>query len=297
MKKSNKQLKLPSFFDLIKQSLVTLKENLKLFLKLIGAAILAFVMLVLVFAVIFLILILPSADFKSLLDFFINNNNLPNLSETLSLLIIIIIILFAIFSYLIQIWIQAALVSLVKAIIDKDKKISIKNIILKSKRFVLPLFIINLILTFLIIGGYALFLVPGVLFSIWFGFTTFVMVDENKFGFRAILTSADYVKGNTIKVFTRWLLFGALSWVIGGLAPIIFEKIGMDLLGFIYSILFTLFIGPLSIIFGFIFFRKLKEQKPEFKHDFSKSRILKYIGISSFGYLLFVAIILILSSF
>jgi hypothetical protein len=71
----------------------------------------------------------------------------------------------------------------------------------------------------LIIGGsFLLFIIPGVLFSLWFSLALYVFVFENLKGARALHKSRAYVEGHTFEVFIRLfelgLLLGILAWIM-----------------------------------------------------------------------------------
>lgn len=79
---------------------------------------------------------------------------------------------------------------------------------------------------FLVLGGVFLFLLPGILFSVWFSFALFVLVGGGARGMNALAASRDLFRGRFWPVFGRLLLLGllngAVSWVpfVGGIASL-----------------------------------------------------------------------------
>lgn len=76
---------------------------------------------------------------------------------------------------------------------------------------------VSLAVVFITTGGYLLFFIPGVVFSVWFAFSFFVLVKEGEKGMRALLKSREYVRGRWPQVFVRlfvvWLFSSLLSAV------------------------------------------------------------------------------------
>lgn len=57
-----------------------------------------------------------------------------------------------------------------------------------------------------IIAGYVLFVIPGIIFSVWFSFTEFIVIREEAGGTNALLLSKKYVGGKWWSVFWRLLV-------------------------------------------------------------------------------------------
>ena len=76
------------------------------------------------------------------------------------------------------------------------------------------------ILSFLITsGGFLLFVIPGVMFSVWFVFSQYVLFNEGKRGVTALLQSREYVRGYfwqvTLRILFIALIAAALSSISG----------------------------------------------------------------------------------
>ncbi len=99
-----------------------------------------------------------------------------------------------------------------------------------------------------ILAGFILFVVPGIIFSVWFIFSTYMFVFEGKRGGAALSASRQLVKGYWWPVFGRYFLLMLLSMVIS-LIPILGDPINF------------LFIVPFCAIFGYFIYQDLKRAK------------------------------------
>jgi hypothetical protein len=125
-----------------------------------------------------------------------------------------------------------------------------------------------------------LFLIPGVIFMVWFAFAQFILPNEGVKGMNALLKSKEYVKGYWVDVFGRlfivWLISGAI-----GMVPII---------GPILSILFM----PFMMIFIYLIYEDLRSIKGDVAYSSSTGEKFKWIGISTLGYVIVPLIIIAL---
>lgn len=262
----------PGFVDLLKQSWNIYKANFKIFVKLVALSI-AFLLLVVLCGAVLLALLAQGG---------------------FSLVLIIVAIVSVIIIMVTQVWVQISLLLAVKSILAGEETSSARVLLSKAKPFILPFVVLSLITMFITLGGYMLFVIPGVLFAIWFSFSMFVLVEEKWRGMEALLASRDYIKGYVLKVFVRWLLFGIIAWLITSLVPIIFEVLDLAWIGTVYSVAVGLFVGHLTIVFGYLLFRAVKAHKPKLSVDISRRRKLKYFAVSLAGYIILVGGIIFL---
>lgn len=100
------------------------------------------------------------------------------------------------------------------------------------------------LLSGILLTGFALGVLPGILFAVWFSFAMYVLLEEDHRGMDALLASLEYVRGhwwNTFgKLLVLWLISAAVS-----LVPFI---------GQVISLLFA----PLFMLFLLAMYRDLK---------------------------------------
>lgn len=148
------------------------------------------------------------------------------------------------------------------------------------------------LLVIIIAGGFLLFIIPGILFSIWFSLAIFILVFEEKKGFNALFRSKHLVSGKFWGALVRFL---ALGLIIGlGLflvfALIIFgieNKQIEDQLSEVIGYFLQLFILPFFLIYGFLIYNNLKEIKAEVIYEEpARSKKAKYVIPGILGILL-----------
>ena len=115
----------------------------------------------------------------------------------------------------------------------------------------------QILIIFLVeIGGFALFVIPGIFLAVALSFVGVVLVLENISGFNAIYKSREYVRGYWWKVFSRMFVIGvptllllAAFFIIGKDYQIIFNALQIALSAFLF---------PLEIIYIVKLYQQLK---------------------------------------
>ncbi|HEX9503663.1 MAG TPA: hypothetical protein VF974_05070 [Patescibacteria group bacterium] len=148
-----------------------------------------------------------------------------------------------------SIWIQVALL---EAVINN---IGFKESFKIAKGKVVSYLITSLIAGLIVFLGFIIFIVPGIIFIVWYGFAAIVVVAEGLRGMAALRQSKSYVKG-------RW---GAVAWRLA--APIL----GLFLLQIIIALVFDRQIGgiirlivsflaiPFLIAYHYLLYKNLKD--------------------------------------
>ena len=134
----------------------------------------------------------------------------------------------------------------------------------------LTVFILSLLV---VVGGFALFIIPGIVISTYVSLTIFVFLFEEKRGFDALVKSAWYVRHfwwdilarHVISVMIYTGLFIVFSFVVGT---------ALYLLGFnqhVYAFLRDLFIylglAPFTVIYSYLVYKDIKEVKGHSEPD------------------------------
>ena len=182
--------------------------------------------------------------------------------------------------------------SLLYAIKDS---IGIKEAFKKGFKIIIPYVWIAFLVGFITIGGFVFLIIPGILFSIWLGFATYILVFEGRKGMSAILRSKDLVSGKWWSVFWRFL---AISLILIGIILIIFIPIffllwatgNIDLAEPIVdavNYIIQFFVTPFSLIYGVLIYKNLRDIKKEIPYQEPTSkRKIKYILIGVIGFML-----------
>lgn len=225
------------------------------------------------------LLYIGSVPLLLLFSFFISIFVLGFMKVSMSSIVTIVtIILFLVLIYVFSIW---AMLATLYAIKDNDEKIGIIKSYSRGWSKLFSFWWVMLLFSFIFIGGSVLFIIPGILFAVWFFFAPYILIDENLKGMDALMKSKEYVKGRWWGVFGNALVISVLYLIIAGAVIIIMLSIGFPKDSKIISLaLITVgvFITPFIWAYLFSLYKSLKETRGEFVSNLKKGRI-KFIII------------------
>lgn len=204
-----------------------------------------------------------------------------------------------------SLWVSVALLYAVKG---RSEGAGAKRALAQGWKKILPYWWVVILSNLIIWGGFVLFVVPGVIFSIWFSLALYALVSENLGGMNALLRSKQLVAGYWWGVFWRLLVLGAV--LIALMAPILAAFIATGAAGFLLFGLseaqaeqfspigeFLVTVGRLlvsvfGVIFGFLLYEDLKRVKgnPKFETP-SVGTKWKHLAIGIVGIVVFMAIL------
>lgn len=154
--------------------------------------------------------------------------------------------------------------ALLSAIITEEKQ-TVGGAYKKATNLLFSLVWISTLTGLTVLGGFFLFLIPGLLLMFWLIFPAYILVAENRRGMSALVQSWRYVKGYWLSVFWRFLVAGlilfVLFFIIGfviGFVTVLSEWPLID----IFILPFQYFLAtPLIIIYTYGIYRALKQIK------------------------------------
>ncbi len=161
-----------------------------------------------------------------------------------------------------------------------DESLSIKDALEKGGQKIWAFIWLYSLLGYIVPGGFLLFLIPGVLFLVWFAFAQFILPNEDEKGMNAILKSKEYVKDYWFDVLLRLFVI----WL---------ASIGIGIIPLVGSILSILFV-PFEMIFIFLIYEDLRSLKGDVSYPSSAGEKFKWIGISTLGFVVIPLIIIVL---
>ncbi len=186
-------------------------------------------------------------------------------------------------------WAQAAIMLTIV-----NPQLGVGNTMKQAFHFMLSYWWLSILTGLLTTGAFILFLVPGIIFSIWFSLAIFILLSENVHGLQALLKSKAYIRGYWWAVLGRNLLFSVsiglpyllIAWGLGKInAGVILGAVD-----FILSFTFV----PFALCFNYAIYLDLKRLKGA---DLQVSQKKAGIIIAAIlGWLLIPVIILIISS-
>lgn len=189
----------------------------------------------------------------------------------------------------IQMWGSVALIT---SSVSKEK-LSFSDAYKKSWKKITPFFTVNLFVGCILLGGTFLLVIPGIIFSICFIFSSYVYLVDDVKGFKAIMASREIVKGHWWFVFWRLFLVGLIGGLIYLFLTLILKLFGFDTESFGPSIILSVISSIFSVFylcFTAQLFLNLRNVKGKYNVDVSiKSKVI-YTIIGIIGILGIVAV-------
>ena len=152
----------------------------------------------------------------------------------------------------------------------KNPDLGLGELLKEGWRKIIPYWWIIFLQGIIISAGYALFFIPGLIFSVWFSLAMFIFIAEDIKGMDALLKSKEYVKGYWGSVFWRLIFLLIVSYLIIFLFSIFRFAIGLPNSHSLSQGLLSLFEGlidliilPVSIIYIYRIYFYLKKIKKD----------------------------------
>ncbi len=148
----------------------------------------------------------------------------------------------------------------------------------KGGRYILSGLWIVLLASLIILGGYMLFIFPGVVLGVILSLSLMVLVSEKSRGFLALFKSMEYIRGFGIEVFGRFLFLGLVGLIITlviNLPVLVIDfyyliiqgheylPLWVEILSEIIGAIALILIIPLTISYGYLIYKHLRESKGE----------------------------------
>lgn len=271
---------LPGAFAILKQALVLYKQRLEIFLGVMLGPILIQITIIIIASRLVDIVIRRGGilEFKPFSFRFSENE-----------MIVLEIIFFLIF-FLSQTWMQTALLYAIK---DSQEGISVIEAYRKGWGKIASYLWTSFLMGLITMGGFLFFILPGIIFAIWFSLTKFVLIAEDFKGMDAIVKSYEYVRGKFGSVFWRFFFISVLYFIAALIFIITFALLKIS---FISGPIIELFFTPLLTIYSFLVYRNLKNIKGEIVFTPTGKRKAFFIFIAIVG-ILVIPIILFIYNF
>lgn len=192
----------------------------------------------------------------------------------LSLLFFALIILVA----LINFWIGLAVIRTVADAYEEKPILAVKDELMAVRFAILPAIGASLLAGLAVFGGMILFIIPGIIFMVWFAFSTYAIILDKHGAMESLRMSKALVKGRWWEAFSRMaipalvfifaaiILQGIIAIPIGFLLTMIEEgTIAFTLVSSLLTIIMLLFgalLTPLASAVSTILYLELKRTRP-----------------------------------
>jgi len=142
----------------------------------------------------------------------------------------------------------------------------------QGKPLILPLLWLMIVTCFIIFGGYMFFIIPGLVFTLWFLFAQLILADGRGVGMDALLSSRALGKGHWLGILGRFIVVWLASVVVSAI----------PILGIVLSLLFT----PFMLIYICQMYEDLKEMRGEEAFLPHPGESWRLVGAAVMGYLI-----------
>lgn len=170
---------------------------------------------------------------------------------------VLAIIFFVIFFLVFQGWSILALIYAIK------EESGILQAFQQSRHIFFSFLWIGFLSSLIILGGFFMGIIPGIIFSIWFIFSAYLLVDKNLKGFNALLKSKEYVKGYWWGIVGRSLASSLFIILINVFVYLVISLIINKEVGELARNIANVILMPFSVVFMFFLYRNLVALKPE----------------------------------
>lgn len=148
---------------------------------------------------------------------------------------------------------------------ETDKTVSAKEVFSKTKHLVWPYFIVTLVSGILVLLWSILFIIPGIIFAIYYTFSALIVIYENKKPWQSIQESKALVKNYWWATFGRLFFIGVIISIISFGLTLIGDQMPEKSLYFaVWNVLtqiLMVIISPIFIVYSYLLYKNLKEVK------------------------------------
>jgi len=182
----------------------------------------------------------------------------------------------------IQIWAQTALLYAIK---DSQEKIGIFKSYKNGWFKILPYLWLSLLVGFVVNGGTLLLIVPGIIFSIWFSLSGFVLISEDIGGMNAMLKSREYIRGKWWNTLWKFIFIWIVVLLISLIPAVILVLLKNYIAMVVGEIIIGILLAPLMITYTFLVYSNLRAFKGNVTVTASKGRKAWFIVVAILGIL------------
>jgi len=139
---------------------------------------------------------------------------------------------------------------------DNEKDVSLKNAFMEGARYFWRFLIISLLLGIIIMLWTLLFIIPGIIFGLYYSFAAWVLINEQKEDMSALRRSKELVKKHWWAVFGRLFILLLPIYLIMFVPMIGQSKEFVESWNNIISLL-SIIIGPFALIYSWLIYKDL----------------------------------------
>ncbi len=152
----------------------------------------------------------------------------------------------------------------------KKKKIVFSEVLKQATRLWFPVVLTSALMVLLLMPLYVLLIIPGVIFTMFWVFTSQVIILENKRYWKALQRSRDLVRGNWMEVFGRYVLLALIltfiMLVLMGATSLLMEQV-KGVQGIVVTIfqVISVYMSVFIVVYYYDLRDRLKQQEKKEK--------------------------------
>lgn len=150
-------------------------------------------------------------------------------------------------------------IAMIKAIAEPQST-TIKSGYTFAKKLFWPYLWVAALVGLAIMGGLILLIIPGIIFMVWFGFSYFVLIFEDKRGTKAMKASRELVRGKWWAVFGRYAFLVLIVMLVSipvGMLSAIGTAIGGEVMSGLLSTAVNFVMVPVSVTYAYYMYKDL----------------------------------------
>ena len=181
-------------------------------------------------------------------------------------------------------WAQAAFVVVIR---DSGKKTGSRLAFKNARQYAIPLVMTSLLSMVLVFGGVLLFIIPGILLGIWFSYSIYAIVCEDKKGLLALHSSREYFRRKFWKIIGREIAVRLPEIILSMfITSLVTQHVLPGSVQGLYQLL-SLLAAPFYIIYSYLLYTKVREATGSVATVPGGNKKV-YLGIPAVGYVLVV---------
>lgn len=189
------------------------------------------------------------------------------------ILLIAISCFFFLVTVILALWCNTAMLAIV---VDKD--LGVIEAFRRGWMYLWPMAWVMTIFSGIVAAGFVFGVLPAILTAVWFSFSVYILLEEDKRGMDAILASMEYVRGDWWNTFGK-LLVAWMLYIVIGIVPFV-------------GTLASIFFYPFLMLFMVEVYHDLKSGKGEAELPVSPGARILWWGIAVIGLLVPVIVLI-----
>ncbi|MGC9598872.1 MAG: hypothetical protein ABSE18_00610 [Minisyncoccia bacterium] len=132
----------------------------------------------------------------------------------------------------------------------------------KALALLWPIVWLGILILFVVMGGFVVFIIPGILFSIWIAFSTYALLLEGKRGMNAMVQSRGYVEGYWWAILGRFVLLMLFTILVGVAIQIPVAILVGNVAHSVATALLDVLFQSFAIVYSYVLYQNLRAAKP-----------------------------------